>query len=208
MLRSSILLLCVGSGAAFVAPNKAMPLPNALAATSSPYASEMGALPPVGFFDPLGLSNSVDRDTFDRWRYLEIKHGRISMLAVLGYLVPELFRWPGHIAPGLDFADIPHGIRALDVIPSLGWIQMIFLIGLVDYWGVLGDYDIGKVGSTISQGGILDIEGDVLYDRQVKEIQHGRLAMLAFMELLRQDLVNLTTEKNLDHFILGLPNPY
>ena len=40
------------------------------------------------------------------------------------------------------------------------------------------------------------------------QIQHGRLAMLAFLELLRHDIVNYTTGNDLDHFIIGLPAPY
>jgi hypothetical protein len=58
--------------------------------------------------------------------------------------VPEVFRWPGEIAPGLAFADIPHGVAAIDAIPALGWAQMFFFIGAVDYYGFLGDFDSGK----------------------------------------------------------------
>jgi hypothetical protein len=39
------------------------------------------------------------------------------------------------IAPGLAFADIPHGVAAIDAIPALGWAQIFFFIGAVDYYG-------------------------------------------------------------------------
>jgi hypothetical protein len=29
---------------------------------------------------------------------------------------------------------VPHGVAAINAIPSLGWLQMFFLIGAVDYW--------------------------------------------------------------------------
>ena len=44
----------------------------------------------------------------------------------------------------LKFADVPHGVAAINAIPALGWMQMVFLIGAVDYWGIFGDYPIGK----------------------------------------------------------------
>jgi len=49
------------------------------------YYSALGAQPPLGFWDPLGLLIDADQERFDRLRYVEVKHGRISMLAVLGH---------------------------------------------------------------------------------------------------------------------------
>lgn len=60
------------------------------------FDKELGAQPPLGFFDPLGLVADGDADKFDRYRYCEIKHGRIAMLAILGYIVQETgARLPG-----------------------------------------------------------------------------------------------------------------
>ena len=36
--------------------------------------------------DPLNLLDGADEERFNRLRYVEIKHGRICMLGVLGYL--------------------------------------------------------------------------------------------------------------------------
>ena len=97
------------------------------------FSDELGAQPPLGFWDPLGLLNDADQERFDRLRYVEIKHGRISMLAILGHLVTTAgFRWPGEIAYGLKFADIPTGLKAFDVIPALGTAQIITFIGLME----------------------------------------------------------------------------
>jgi hypothetical protein len=63
----------------------------------------------TGFFDPLGLSTNLDPEQFKRYRAGEIKNGRVAMLAVLGYVVPEFYRFPGELYPGLKFADIPNG---------------------------------------------------------------------------------------------------
>jgi hypothetical protein len=56
-------------------------------ATQMSYEEEVGAQPPLGFWDPLGLLKDADAERFNRLRYVEIKHGRISMLAVLGHIV-------------------------------------------------------------------------------------------------------------------------
>jgi len=68
------------------------------------------------------------------------------------------------------------------------------------YWGVLGDFDIGKP----------KLDPDELEKRQVQELQHGRLAMIATLELLRHDSQNLVTPgfDGLDTLITGLPFLY
>jgi Chlorophyll A-B binding protein len=57
------------------------------------------------------------------------------MLGVVGYVTQEVARFPGEVAPGIKFADVPNGVKALEVIPALGWMQILFLIGAVDYYG-------------------------------------------------------------------------
>jgi len=192
----------VASAAAFVAPKAAPSATRALSA--SPYENEVGAQSfwEIGFFDPLGLSNDLSPEIFEQYRTAELKHGRIAQLAVIGYIVPEVFRWPGEIAPGLKFADIPHGFAAVDAIPVMGWVQMIFFIGAVDYYGFLGDFDSGK-----KLVGIASVE-----EAQTKELNHGRLAMLAIAELLRHDTQQLYggmySEGSMAPLITGLPMLY
>ena len=42
-----------------------------------------------GFFDPLGLSEKATVDEIKRWREAEVTHGRVSMLAALGFIIGE-----------------------------------------------------------------------------------------------------------------------
>ena len=49
------------------------------------FESEIGAQPPLGFWDPLGLLQGADQERFDYLRSAELKHGRVAMLAVLGH---------------------------------------------------------------------------------------------------------------------------
>ena len=48
-----------------------------------------GALPPVGFFDPFGFTDKADENTLKRYREAELTHGRVAMLATVGFLVGE-----------------------------------------------------------------------------------------------------------------------
>ena len=71
---------------------------------------------------------------FDRLRYVEIKHGRISMLAVAGHLIQQNFRLPGMLSTSanISFADMPNGLAALSKIPALGLFQIIAFISFLE----------------------------------------------------------------------------
>ena len=82
------------------------------------YENAAGATAPIGYWDPLNLTSDKSQDQFDKARVGEIKNGRAAMLGVIGYIVPEFYRFPGELAPGLKFADIPNGIDAINAIPG------------------------------------------------------------------------------------------
>lgn len=158
---------------------------------SSPFSEEIGVLPPAGFWDPLGLAKNCDEAAFKRRREVELKHGRVAMLAVTGYIVQEIARFPGAIdLDGTIFQEIPNGVAAINAIPLFGWFQIAASIGFWEIFGwesrrasdVPGDFNFGTdfFGKKI--------EGEQLRDYRTKELQNGRLAMLAIMELLTHDV--------------------
>jgi hypothetical protein len=50
----------------------------------------------LGVSEPLGVLNDADQERFDRLLYVEIKHGRICQLGVLGWLTTSAgVRLPG-----------------------------------------------------------------------------------------------------------------
>ena len=64
----------------------------------------------MGLFDPLGLVSDGNQAKFDALRERELKHGRISMLAVVGYLVTAAgIRFPGA-------ENIPDGLKAFPAL--------------------------------------------------------------------------------------------
>ena len=91
------------------------------------FENELGVLKPVGFWDPLGLSNGITQEKFDQYRTAELKHGRVSQLAVIGYLAQDNFRISGYLSPidKLKFDDITNGVAAITQVPILGWLQLI-----------------------------------------------------------------------------------
>ena len=55
--------------------------------TASPlraFENELGVQAPVGFWDPVGFTADGDVASFKRRRSVELKHGRISMMATMG----------------------------------------------------------------------------------------------------------------------------
>jgi hypothetical protein len=130
MKTAAILAAFIGSSAAFAPAQTTLRSTSSLAA----YEDEIGALAPLGFFDPLGLLNGADDARFNRLRYVEIKHGRAAMLAVVGHIVTTAgVRLPGDIDfHSTSFDSIPAGIAALSVIPAAGLTQIVAFIGFLE----------------------------------------------------------------------------
>merc|ERR1712151_978209 len=106
--------------------------------TGSPlraFETELGAQPPLGFWDPLGFCDDGDAVVFRRRRILELKHGRVSMLAAVGYIVPEYFKFDFLIAPSvwLKGVAIDNGLAALKALPPEGWAQMFAFCGYLEF---------------------------------------------------------------------------
>src|SRR6056300_1421256 len=102
-MKTAILASLIAAASAFA------PVQQGAKTTSlNAFEDALGAQPPLGFFDPLGLVEDGDQEKFDRLRYVEIKHGRICMLGVVGYLVTAAgIRLPGDIDySGTSFASI------------------------------------------------------------------------------------------------------
>ncbi len=131
-MKSIIFAAAIGSAAAF-APAQTGKASTALNA----FESELGAQPPLGFYDPLGFLDRADQETFDRLRYVELKHGRISQLAFLGQITTRAgFHLPGDIdLHGHSFASFPNGLAAIngpDAISSAGLLQILALIAFLE----------------------------------------------------------------------------
>ena len=108
MYKSAIIASLVAGSATAFAPAQTGKASTALRADLS---KELGAMTPLGFFDPLQLCKDGSQAKFDALRERELKHGRVSMLAVVGYLTTAA----GVRFPGAE--DIPDGLAAF---PEIG----------------------------------------------------------------------------------------
>merc|ERR1719203_2753984 len=98
------------------------------------FEEELGAQKPLGFWDPLNIVYGADQEKFDRLRYVELKHGRIAMLAITGHIYTASgHRLPGDIDySGTSFASIKTGIAGLSDIPTAGLVQIFAFIGFLE----------------------------------------------------------------------------
>merc|ERR1712223_1676186 len=149
---------------------------------------ELGSQAPLGFWDPLGLSADGDEQKFKRRREIEFKHGRVSMLATMGYIVPEYTKFPGYLSPSQDlkFADIPNGFAAISKVPQLGWVQILCFAGFIE--GKRGlkwnkDDEPGDLGWKV----LSDPDPEKKAKRLAIDLSNGRLAMFAIMGMFFQD---------------------
>mmetsp|Transcript_38705 Transcript_38705/g.67186 ORF Transcript_38705/g.67186 Transcript_38705/m.67186 type:complete len:265 (+) Transcript_38705:65-859(+) len=150
-----------------------------------------GVQAPTGFWDPLGFCADGDEEAFLRRRAVEVKHGRVAMLACLGYIVPYFVRLPGSLTldGSVKFADVPVGIKALSVVPPLG-IAQIFLLGLVLEFGPFrndpefpGDFGWDPLG-------LRPDDPDLFLKKKNAELANGRLAMFASLGFIASDIIS------------------
>ena len=161
--------------------------------TASPlraFENEMGAQPPFGFWDPVGFTADGDVDAYKRRRQTEIKHGRIAMLATMGYMTPEITgKWPGFLSPsaGLKFEDVPNGLAAISKVPVEGWAQ---ILGWMAFCETSKSQAPGTPGAVGDFGWKLITSDDpVVKERKLaSELANGRLAMVAIMGMFFQEV--------------------
>jgi len=189
-MKFTIAATLVASVAAF-APSKVAQTSTSLRA----FEDELGAQPPLGFFDPFGmLSGECDQERFDRLRYVEIKHGRICQLAFLGQVVTRAgIHLPGSINyAGDSFDSYPNGVAALfgpDSIPTAGLVQIIAFIGVLECAFMRDVPGTGNEFVGDFRNGYIDFGWDS-FDEETKlqkraiELNNGRAAMMGILGLM------------------------
>merc|ERR1712066_614678 len=163
--------------------------------TASPlraFENELGVQAPVGFWDPAGFTADGSVEDFKRRRATEIKHGRISMLATMGYITPEITgKFPGYLSPSADlkFADIPNGLAAISKVPALGWLQIIAYCLFCEASGGLAAQEDQAISGDFGWKPPLltSSDAEVTKKRLNAEIANGRLAMMAIIGMFFQD---------------------
>ena len=156
---------------------------------------DIGVLPPLGVYDPLGLIETRD---MRRYEIMEIKHGRAAMLGFLHIIAIEAgIRVPGYLSVSQDlkFSDVPAGCFAsLEAVPTAGWLQIMVLTCMQE----AGTGFASKPQTDDAEPGDIALDSWVRYDdpevRTFKlnaERQNGRAAMLGVTGCLIHELLGV-----------------
>jgi len=204
MKTATILSILVSTAAAFAPQQEASRVSTSLSA----FESEIGAQKPLGFWDPLNMLNGVEQDRFDRLRYVEIKHGRICMLAVLGHIHTAFgARVPGNIDySGTSFASVKTGIAGLKDIPNGGLIQLFAFIGFLEVF-VMRDRGAGEYPGDLRNGMFTwkASEEEQLQKRGI-ELNNGRAAMMGILAMMVHEEIN--NEPYIINALCGQPSNF
>ena len=215
-MRSTVLAVCLGSAAAFAPAARQ-------AARTAPVAAfegELGAQPPLGFFDPLGLLSNADQARFDRLRSVELKHGRISMLAVLGHITTTAgVHLSGDLTlSGLKFSEVPNGLAALSVIPNAGIVQIFAFVGFLELAIMKEEAKFSNTGNTTPgefvgdfRNGAIDfgwdsLDEDTKLSKRAIELNNGRAAQMGILALMVHEKLN--NDPYIINSLLGSPVPF
>merc|ERR1712228_110668 len=145
MSLAVVALALIESVQAFQAP--ALHATRSLSKATMFAEGDVGVLPPLGVYDPLGLIENRD---MRRYEIMEIKHGRAAMLGFLHVIALKAgVVLPGALTlSGTKFSDIPTScFGSLEAVPTFGWLQiMLFCLfqetgfGLGLAYGQTGGY--------------------------------------------------------------------
>jgi hypothetical protein len=193
---------------------KTYPSVNGWVADSSKFCAGLpGSSYPFEKFDPWNLLEDFSIEEIKRYRESEVTHGRVAMLATVGYLVGESFHpfFGGmiegaanshlgqvrEIAPPF-FAILTLAIGACELYrANFGWQTPTSLKYVVDDLNgafgarLLDNYYPGDIGFDPLGLKPKDAEGFAI--RQTKELNNGRLAMIGAAGMIVQEQITHET---------------
>eukprot|EP00560_Eucampia_antarctica_P006365 CAMPEP_0197826474 /NCGR_PEP_ID=MMETSP1437-20131217/3428_1 /TAXON_ID=49252 ORGANISM="Eucampia antarctica, Strain CCMP1452" /NCGR_SAMPLE_ID=MMETSP1437 /ASSEMBLY_ACC=CAM_ASM_001096 /LENGTH=174 /DNA_ID=CAMNT_0043426939 /DNA_START=176 /DNA_END=700 /DNA_ORIENTATION=+ len=140
-------------------------------------------------FDPLGFS-----DLFDiKWlREAEIKHGRSSMLATVGFVLQQYVSLPG-------YEHCNDSNMAPNAVGASAMLQIVFWMGVLEFWTNKGNVTMETMFADPDR-----VPGNLGFDPmglgknkseeemekiQLNEIKNGRLAMLAIGGMIHHNWI-------------------
>ena len=189
-MKLAILLSAIATATAF-APVQIGQASTALASTKSDFAGEIGVVAPLGVWDPTSHLEK-GQDEFERLRALELKHGRVCMLGVVGYLTT----YAGIRLPGLE--DVPAGWAAWGALPQEVAGQMVATWLFMEIAN--RDQTNGKAEFDGDfRNGFLDFGWDKQSDAWKKnkrtiELNNGRAAQMGLLGLMFHDALGNVSE--------------
>jgi hypothetical protein len=187
-------------------PSKALPFENAPATLDGSLPGDVGFDPcflstkqadlMATYFNGLFPDDNVGIDGVSWYREVELMHGRIAQLAVLGCIFPGIWHFPGDEQVGLDAFSYTNPLEAPSHIPFIGTIQILTFMVCLEFRRIRiiqregssyqpGDFKWGQGEGRWNPFGFKYTEEEY-FAKQVQETKHGRLAMIAFFGLIFQ----------------------
>merc|ERR1719436_2365776 len=140
-------------------------------------AGQVGALAPLGYFDPMGYCKVGDEEGFRNFRAAELKHGRVAMMASVGAVAQHFVKFPifedvkGTFGAGFS----PEGIMYS--------FPLLMLIGVIEFTWVEGpEKEPGNFGDPLS----LDM---YTTEMRNKELNNGRMAMMSVLGIFAAEVM-------------------
>ena len=175
-MKTALLLLSLLTGAIALKPN-ALPTK----ATSK----AVGSTAPFPEFDPLNLS-TPKRENF--YREAELKHGRLGMVAASTFPLIESYTHE----PAINEFQKLDEMTQLGIVTSMLGVEFYSMVrgwefpDNPDNWFKLKeDYRPGDFGFSL----VKNWDSDESIDLQNKELNNGRLAMIAAAGMMAQELI-------------------
>jgi len=140
-------------------------------------------------FDPLGVTDALPVYLV---REAELKHGRVCMLATLGWIAVDL----GARFPGEKFQAVQNAVEAHDKMVDAGYMSTflgaIGTLELYSLWllakGFYGDI-VRESGDFFVGKQFMPKDPNKEKEMRLKELENGRLAMLAFSGICTQAVI-------------------
>lgn len=162
---------------------------NAFVTTTKPATTTfnyVGDMPPVGYFDPLGISDNLNEDMVKYVREAELQHGRVAMYSMI-------------VLPTLDLVD--KKTLAIDKLASMSLEEQL------PYWIGAACFEFARMGAgwenpfiqkdsffklseDYQPGNVLKLPSSMYSDDDLKkELSNGRLAMIGSLGYIAQEVV-------------------
>ena len=149
----------------------------------------IGITKPLGYFDPLGFSNSKPENELVKLHESELKHGRWGMISCVAIPATEIITHKQAIHVLDDAGIIPLSVFITLVTAAefrsilLGWENPF--INSSNYFVMKNDYQPGNLGLNLPQN-FLNKDADFMLNA---EVNHGRLAMIGSLGMITQELI-------------------
>jgi len=146
-------------------------------------------------WDPLKLAPTQEK--FEKLRYVEVKHGRIAMLATLGHLTAGAgVRFPGELANGVKFTSVEGtGFKALSQLDIADYALILLTVGFLEI-NVMKETVKGEFPGDLRNG--LFKEGwdgfsDLDKERKINiELNNGRAAMMGIFGMMVHEMLGVS----------------